>query len=269
MLSSEFNATIDQIVPRKIETLWARWRRDSPRYINYAKLGGLPDSPAAIASLEFARMHVHPAVLNHSIRTYYYSIALLLGGYPSKSPDAPQIQLSEIRETIFLSSILHDVGTSNTIPSLSAHTMSFEFHGGIAAHYHLTSLKQPLEAAVVGDVVESIFLHTSPFENGFCSTPVQLLNLSTWLDIIGLTPQLKVLWHEQTIKEIQEAYPRLGLSNVFASLMQVEIEKKPGCICTQKVLFLAVSPVLLYRGLRFRTDRIQRDTTSGFGAHLA
>jgi hypothetical protein len=194
-----------------------------------------------------------PSILNHNLRMICYSFGLLLSGFPSKpSFGSTQIPTEVLTERIYLSSMLHDLGVSKDPVTLEhpAHTMTFELFGGFLAYDHLHAIKYPsVDNAFIGDVVQSTLLHTSIFDTGNSSAAAMLLHLSAFLDILGweaFGPDVfPRFWNNQTIAQIEEAFPRLELSDEFADDVEEMLKDKPDCILSHYVgCFLWLSIVL-------------------------
>src|SRR4051794_3160247 len=106
----------------------------------------LPSSPIADAAMSAATSHSHPAVLNHSVRSYWQarSIAEHEGVLDHLSDDL-----------LFAATLLHDIGASASAPGRER----FEIEGAdIAA---ATLLEIGVCEAHVQEVWDAIALHTS------------------------------------------------------------------------------------------------------------
>jgi hypothetical protein len=66
-----------------------------------------------------------------------------------------------------------------------AHAMTFELHGAIMAYEHLHIAAPSLDPFQVGDIVESIVLHTSQWPSGNSSANQILMFLSAVFDVGG------------------------------------------------------------------------------------
>ena len=82
----------------------------------------VPSTPLATATHDYAKMSLSPPTYAHSMRVYYYGLAIARQQFPSWA-------FSE--ETYFLTCMLHDIGT--TTENLRKTLMSFEFYGGLLA----------------------------------------------------------------------------------------------------------------------------------------
>ncbi|PRY40364.1 HD domain-containing protein [Umezawaea tangerina] len=104
----------------------------------------LPNDPLSQRVLDFARLHVVPPILNHSIRTFLHASAI-----------AAREGVEHDREVLFHACALHDLGTAHAFDG----PVRFEVEGADGAAAFLTAEKVP--ADVVDQVWEAIALHTS------------------------------------------------------------------------------------------------------------
>jgi len=177
----------------------------------------LPNSPVAESVLKFASSDLDQIMFNHSMRVYYFGAIVVQDQFPDWKWD-------NLNETYYHTALLHDIGVG---PKHHLNTrLSFEFFGGLMAHEFLLKHGAPL--SVADDVTEAIIRHTN-FVDGQIRYPGQLIQLATTLDVIGANPQL---YHPETIENIVTKYPRIGFNQHFARLMDLEMEKKPGCHTT-------------------------------------
>lgn len=82
----------------------------------------VPSTHLATATQDYVKQTLSPPTYAHSMRVYYYGLAIARQQFPSW-------QFSE--ETYFLTCMLHDIGT--TSENLRKTLMSFEFFGGLLA----------------------------------------------------------------------------------------------------------------------------------------
>jgi hypothetical protein len=109
----------------------------------------LPDSALCVAALALARRHEHPAIANHSIRTYLH--AQLAAGSLGLRVGADYDP-----EELFVACLLHDLGTAQEYDG----SQRFEVEGADGAAAFLDSAGAA--ADVRQRVWEAIALHTSP-----------------------------------------------------------------------------------------------------------
>lgn len=129
----------------------------------------LPTTPLARAVLDYAKKELREETFNHSMRVYYYGIAMQTHLQPTRPlPVSP--------ETYLLTCLLHDIGTTDA--NLPATRMSFEFYGGYLA---LALLKGELRAPVeqAESVTEAIIRHQDLGESGKISSLGLLIQLAT------------------------------------------------------------------------------------------
>jgi HD domain-containing protein len=108
-----------------------------------------PDTALCLAALALAREHEHPAILNHSLRTFRHGehAAQRLDLRPGADYD---------REELFVACVLHDIGTADAYDG----AQRFEVEGADAAAAFLAA--HDIAAPARGRVWEAIALHTSP-----------------------------------------------------------------------------------------------------------
>jgi hypothetical protein len=91
-----------------------------------------------------------------------------------------------------------------------------------------------LDANQVGDIVQSIMLHTSEYAAGPSSAVGMLLPLGALFDVMGydaLGPgSLDFLYNRKTVQEIERAYPRGAFAADGAEVLNKEFDTKPNCI---------------------------------------
>jgi hypothetical protein len=150
----------------------------------------------------------------------------------------PQIGFEELSLRLYHTTLLHDLGWSNNTEALDhpAHAMTFELHGAFMAYEHLHAAAPDLDAQQVGDIVQSIVLHTSQWPSGNSSATQILMSISALFDIGGYNGTGLVgldfsrLWHPKTIEEIEKAYPRGDLYQEGLSIFDREFVQKPNCL---------------------------------------
>jgi HD domain len=169
----------------------------------------LPDGALATTVLDAARHHEHPAVLNHSIRTYLHARRIAahrgLGAGTDFDP-----------ELLFYACALHDIGTADAYDGLSR----FEVEGADAAAALLTAAG--VDAGGVDQVWEAIALHTSP-QIAERRGPVTMLTRLGVLRDFG-DPALDP--HELR-PELESRYPRLDIERELKSLVVGQALRRP------------------------------------------
>jgi hypothetical protein len=243
MLSTTYNA----FVPSNVSAfaLLGNFTSPTPPFVPFDEINKLlqPLDEKYNLSHQYVAQVNSPSILNHNLRMICYSFGLLLSGFPSQpSHGAAQIPMEELTERIYLSSMLHDLGVSKDPVTLEhpAHTMTFELFGGFLAYDHLHTVNYPsVDDTFIGDVVQGTVLHTSILDAGNSSAAASLLHLSAFLDIVGweaFGPDIfPRFWNNQTIAQIEEAFPRLELSDEFADDVEEMLKDKPDCIISHYV----------------------------------
>lgn len=164
--------TFDAFVPSNFGQLVAR-ANFAPAYVSLEELKTFDAMAAEFQkSYELTKKLSAEIILSHCVRMYYYSLAILHSGFPSNTPLVPQITREELIKRVYLGVILHDLGLSThaEVVAHPAHEMTFEFSGGIMAYEHLLqTYGSSLNTFQVGDITQSIMLHTSPFDAGMSS----------------------------------------------------------------------------------------------------
>jgi hypothetical protein len=189
-------------------------------------------------------------VFVHVLRTFYFALSLLYNGFPSGTLGVPQIAFPELSLRLYHTSLLHDLGWTNTTEGLEhpAHAMTFELHGAFMTYEHLHAVAPTFDAERVGDIVQSIVLHTSNWTMGNSSATAQLVSLSVNFDIGGydsLGPDgidFNRLFNRSTVEEIEKAFPRGDFYDQGAAAIERETQLLAwastwGCKC--RVIALA------------------------------
>ncbi|KAJ7492958.1 hypothetical protein B0H11DRAFT_2228283 [Mycena galericulata] len=209
-----------------------------PDYVPFETLNAVPLDPVAAASFAYAKRLTPSAVFLHVLRTFYFALALLYTGFPSGTSGVPQIGFQDLTLRLYHSCILHDLGWTNTTEGLSdrAHTMTFELHGAFLAYEHLNAIAPTFSDSQVGDIVQSIVLHTSSWENGNSSATQQLIALAAAFDILGYNSpgpdgiDFNLLFNRTTVEEIEKAYPRGDFYDQGIAAIARDFYQKPNCL---------------------------------------
>ncbi|KAJ7735721.1 hypothetical protein B0H16DRAFT_1466985 [Mycena metata] len=177
-----------------------------------------------------------PSVFAHVVRCFYFALALLYTGFPSGTPGIPQIGFEELSLRVYHTSLLHDVGWSSLpeVVNHPAHEMLFELHSAFVAYDHLHAAVPNVDVSQVGDIVESIVLHTSEWTTCNSSANQFLMALTVDFDAGGFNGSGIVdytqLFHPQTVAEIERAYPRGDFYNAATAVVSKEFAQKPNCL---------------------------------------
>ncbi|KAF7290697.1 hypothetical protein MIND_01310000 [Mycena indigotica] len=230
-----FPPTFDAYVPSSLENLLSSGKI-TPGYVSFDTLRQVPLDLEHTASMQYSQKITPPAGFDHCVRVYYFSLAILANGFPSQSMIVEQIPFADLAKRLYHACILHDLGWSSVSEGREhpAHAMSFEIHGGIMAYEHLLREAPTLNANQLGDIVQSIMLHTSQWPSGSSSTLKTLLSLAALFDIGGydaLGPgAFDFLINRQTVKEIEAAFPRGNLYAEGGESLKREFSTKPDCL---------------------------------------
>jgi hypothetical protein len=237
MLSASYNA----FVPSNVSAFAALANFTStPPYVPFDQIHRLIqplDEKYNITRAYVAEVN-SPDVINHNLRALSYALGLLQTGFPSQSsPAAQQIATEELTERLYLTSILHDTGLTRDKKTLEnpAHVLSFELFGALLAYDHLHAVKYPsTNDKFIGDVAQSIVFHTSILPGGNSSAVAALIHLSTYLDVGGWDifgpGLLRNFWNNQTVEDIEKAFPRLNFSTEMGDDLAEMLHDKPDCI---------------------------------------
>ncbi|KAJ7303031.1 hypothetical protein DFH08DRAFT_56816 [Mycena albidolilacea] len=230
-----FPKTFDAYVPSNPPDLFAL-ANIKPDYVSLEALRAVPLDAAHAASYEYAKKITPHEGFIHSVRCYYFALAILYNGFPSETPGVPQISFEELARRLYHTCILHDLGWSTTAEGTGhlAAAMTFELHGGIMAFEHLQTAAPELDAAQIGDIVQSIVLHTSQWPSGQSSATKALISLSALFDVGGydvLGPgSFDFLVNRKTVQEVEKDYPRGNFATEGVEVLQKEFVQKPDCL---------------------------------------
>ncbi|KAK4506565.1 hypothetical protein PRZ48_000297 [Zasmidium cellare] len=179
----------------------------------------LPSTPLIDMVTTYARTHLSTQTFAHSMRVYYFSLAILHAHFPSWLDEG----LS--KETLLLTCLLHDIATTDE--AMEKTFLSFEFAGGFTALSLLSALHAPQIQSE--SVAETIIRHQDLGETG-CVSRLTIIHFATVLDNAGLNAELV---HRSTIEEIVGVWPREGWSGCFAGVVRAEVEGKGWCNTTR------------------------------------
>ncbi|KAJ7481940.1 hypothetical protein FB451DRAFT_1394544 [Mycena latifolia] len=234
-----FAQTYDAFLPSNYSAFLVL-ANSSAAYVPFETLRAvpLPLDAAHVAAYEFSKKVTPHSAFLHVLRVFYFALALLYTGFPSGTPGVQQIAFEELAGRLYYASLLHDVGWS-TAPEVRehpAHAMTFELHGAFMAYEYLHATAPTLDAHQVGDIVESIVLHTSLWPSGTSSATKTLLSLSAFFDVTGYEPpepgSFDSLFNRQTVQEIEKEYPRGTFANDSYVIFDREFALKPDCLAS-------------------------------------
>jgi cyanamide hydratase family protein with HD domain len=230
-----FPKTFDAYVPSNMQEFFGL-TKFKPDYVSFEALRSVPLDPAHTASFEYAKKITPHEGFVHSVRSYYFALAILHNGFPSETPGVPQITFEELARRLYHTCILHDLGWTMTAEGLAhpAHAMTFELHGGIMAYEHLATAAPNLDAHQVGDIVQSIMLHTSQWQSGKSSATGTLMSLSALFDVRGYDAfgpgSFDSLINRKTVQEIEKEHPRGNFATEGIDVLRKEFKEKPNCL---------------------------------------
>ncbi|KAJ5199825.1 cyanamide hydratase [Penicillium cf. griseofulvum] len=187
------------------------------------------DDPTVTKTLQYAKEKLHPETFNHSMRVYFYGMAITKQQFPKQAA-----ALSPV--TWALTCLLHDLGTAEE--NLTATRMSFDIYGGIKALFVLKDFGATTDQAEAA--AEAIIRHEDMGVDGTITYIGQLIQLATTYDNTGFHPHVQnfgELINEATRFQINEAYPRIKWCSFFSSIIRKEEEIKPWCHSTHLVNF--------------------------------
>ncbi|KAL4816692.1 hypothetical protein BDW67DRAFT_175316 [Aspergillus spinulosporus] len=180
-------------------------------------------------TVEYARAVLDAETFNHSMRVYYYGMAIAKQQFPSQAADLSPA-------TWALTCLLHDLGTARE--NLTTTRMSFDLYGGIKALQVLRDLGATVDQAEAA--AEAIIRHQDMGVDGTITFLGQLIQLATLYDNVGAHPRVKgfeKLIHPTFRGEVNEAHPRMGWCGFFAGVIRKEEDVKPWCHSTHIVDF--------------------------------
>ncbi|KAJ7182896.1 hypothetical protein C8R43DRAFT_16435 [Mycena crocata] len=230
------NKTFDAYVPSNPSDLFAL-AKFKPDYVPFETLRAVPLDPEHYASFAYGKRITPKFGFIHALRCYYFALAFLFSGFPSGTPGVPQISFGELNRRLYHTAVLHDLGWTTTPEGLAhpAHAMTFELQGGIMAYDQLHRGAPNLTAVQVGDIVQSIVLHTSTWSSGNSSATGALMFLSAFFDVFGYDSPLgpgafDALINETTVQEVEKVYPRGEFGPDTKETLGKQLDEKPNCL---------------------------------------
>lgn len=176
------------------------------------QLADLPSSELATFVLSYAMEELPQKVLNHSLRVFQYSAAIIKDQFPDWDLDL---------EVVFVTALLHDIGT--TAKNMKATKLSFEFYGGLISRdlilKHSNGNQDYAEA-----VAEAIIRHQNLGDVGYITSLGLIIQILTILDNVG--KNLEYI-NPKTLARVNEKYLREGWLGCFADAIDNENKQKP------------------------------------------
>ncbi|KAJ5087989.1 cyanamide hydratase [Penicillium angulare] len=187
------------------------------------------DDSTVAKTLKYAKEELHPGTFNHSMRVFFYGMAITRQQFPKQAATFSPV-------TWALACLLHDIGSTES--NQTATRMSFDIYGGIIALQILKDFGATTDQAEA--VSETIIRHQDLGVDGTITFMGQLIQLATIYDNVGSHPNVKdfgQIIHETTRTEINDTYPRTQWCQFFANFVRKEINIKPWCHSTHIVNF--------------------------------
>jgi hypothetical protein len=169
----------------------------------------LPDTPATRAALEVARRFSSPALLDHSIRSWYWACGFA---------EATRIRPGD-PELLAVAALLHDLGLTSGFDNVA---LPFETAGGNVGW--AVTAGAGWAPGRRDRVVEVIERHMWPEVDPRADPEGHLLEIATGLDISGA--RAEVLPGEY-IAEVLAAHPRGTLGQEFTACVTDQAARKP------------------------------------------
>ncbi|KJZ77151.1 hypothetical protein HIM_03472 [Hirsutella minnesotensis 3608] len=203
--------------------------KDKPYIHEPSALGAdeipFPHHVPVVAEIQrYAREKLPRQTFHHSMRVYYYAMAIIKQQFPEHAAELSTT-------TLALTCLLHDIGTAEE--NITASRMSFEFYGGIKAREVLLANKTPVDQADA--VCETIIRHQDLGVDGTITFLGQVIQLATIFDNVGEHPTVKdfgQIIHKSTREEVIGKFPREGWLGCFADTVRREVGLKPWCHTT-------------------------------------
>lgn len=170
----------------------------------------IPDTQLAREATELVEGCSPPFLVNHSIRTYCFGVAI-----------AKHLDIKADWELFYLSSIMHDLGLVDPHDKKEG---SFEVVGADAARaFMLKKNSNPENADLVH---EAIALHSAVGIAHKREPEIALVHYGAGVDVIGFRAEDI---SPQTREAIVNAYPRHEFKKAFPPLLKDQVERKPQC----------------------------------------
>lgn len=182
----------------------------SALYFSLADLQ-LPDSYDTALALQAIQDCASEAVLNHSVRTWFYAAAF-----------ARMAHVPLDHELLAVGCLLHDLGATSQYHQHHPHCQCFAGQGAYAAaDWAAQSGWSELRQNLLFDMISLHMNAHVPLRDG---AEAHLLQQATACDVIGLRMQeLPAIYRQQVVA----AYPRLNFNEEFLDFTKREAEIRP------------------------------------------
>ncbi|KAF2666139.1 cyanamide hydratase, partial [Microthyrium microscopicum] len=177
----------------------------------------IPSSAACIKVIEYARTELPEPTFNHSMRVYYWGMALM------KNYNPWELKNTEgLAESFLLSCMLHDIGTAPQ--NIKSTRLSFELWGAIKARELLPTFGAHEDQADL--VAEVINRHQDLGEHGAAPAVLGLIYFGTLFDADNIGANAKLI-HPSTLAAVVKEFPRIKWTSCFAATIREEVGAKP------------------------------------------
>ena len=193
----------------------------------------IPTDTISISAYQYAKIHLHPLILQHSIRVFLLAQSLStkdLSSLPALQPTTsgvPPDLFNNTRPTtqaLFLASIFHDIGTCDD----HDHAQRFEVCGADAAVSFLGSLDHRSNGghsnSDLREIWTAIALHTSPGLAERMSPLTRLLRIAVKADFGAV--QYRSLLDAAKIERFEAQFPRGEVEKVLGDCVAIQAERR-------------------------------------------
>jgi hypothetical protein len=167
-----------------------------------------PETPAVQAALEVVTTVSTQAIINHSIRSWFWACGFaVVEGF-----DEFDLEL------LCVSALLHDVGLAGEFDN---HRLSYEHAGGHVAWALTAGARWDIQRRT--RALEVIVRHNWPSVDPAEDVEGYLLEIATGLDISGSRHEVLP---EAFLREVLAEYPRLDLAGEFGTSVEDQADRK-------------------------------------------
>jgi hypothetical protein len=186
----------------------------------------IPDDEISQAAYQYAATHLHPTILNHSLRVLLYAALIAF------AEGAPYRVHSSIESTVLLvTALFHDIGTSQLH---DAGPTRFEIESADAAKLFLLRFPDEVSQEWIQHVWTAIAVHTSPQIAERIHPLARLLRLAVKVDFGG-AEEMEVFYAltqretgDKIIAGAQESFPRGEIEKVLGDVVVAQALRTEG-----------------------------------------